>query len=220
MSKPDDKTKRKYKPTGRAPGVTIIEQSFVDQLTREDADRPRSITQAFRQSLAKAGGAPITVMAEASRMHRRPQVKEAIRIAHERLDANRLRERRSARATIENALWEEYHKAKAPRDRLAALKTLAQMAPSQDVPVDPTKDPDTALGKESILRRIEGIMSKAGGDPLDITPIDSNTDDDNEEASSIELASPEDINDDSLPAVIDVEVVTQSDSEVTDEIPI
>ena len=165
--------------------LTPLEHAFVVEVTREDSDRPKSLVAAFRR-VATAKGQPRTVRNEASRMARRPIVKEAIRAVHETQDAERMRKRRSARATIENALWDEYRAAELPRDRLAALKTLAGMAPPEDIKIDPNKDPDTALGKETILKRIEAIMSTVGGDPLDITPINSSTDTDTDSDFNLE----------------------------------
>jgi hypothetical protein len=193
----------------RERGLTPLERAYVIELTREDADRPKSMADAF----FKAGGCPngtkATIRTDATMIANRPIVREAIRVAHERNDNERMRRRRTARATIENALWEEHRIAVRPADRLAALKTLAQMAPAEDKHVAPEKDAATAIGKQAILSRIEGIMTEAGGDPLDVTPVSSVVDADDDTADDEGVSSYElgEDTDDTLPAVIDVESV-------------
>lgn len=161
-----DEPRKKYAHKTRTK-LTVIEASYVEQLTRVDTEKPRSLSDAYAIANPRAAKwKRQTLTNEASKIFNRPIVQKAIDEVKRKLEIERRRSVRSTKTSIENALWKEVDDADRSSDRIAALRTLASMVPD-DLPEEAVVN---AQSREELINRLEGVLERDLGNAIDVTP--------------------------------------------------
>lgn len=168
--------------------LTLLEEAYINELTRIDDERPITLTEAFLRVNPKAREwSKKAINNEASAIYRRPIVQRAIKAKQAMIEAERRRTSRSSRAMIEAALWKEAKGADRASDRINALKAIAAMLPEDD---GDTSAADDAATREDLVAELESILSNSLGAAIDITPeLPSGSEDDQVIESSDESSS-------------------------------
>jgi len=221
-NKMSDSPKKKRKLVKHGPErteLTDIEQKFISEILRDDANRPTTLSAAMRNACPeKRKWTSKALTNDASRVYNRDIVKDAIERKRAAIERERRRSTRVTKAFIENRLVEEATNADRPADRIAALRALASMQP-EELPEDPTKD---AASKEDLVNRLEDILQEKLGSAIDVTPeldvsaIEATSA--TKSSTSMSTADLTDLTDDDEEdddddGVIDVEVVTPAEPE-------
>ncbi len=170
--------------------LTSNEREFVTEITRTDANRPRTAGDAYRTAYA-ANGTRRTITVSASEIMRKPHIIAAIENIRMDLEADRRRKSLGQQQAIQTALWNEVHANDGrPADRISALGKLIMLLPKDPEEDSPLKD--SAASKADLISRVEAILSEHIRDAIDVTaesdvvePADVPTEDDAEHEDEI-----------------------------------
>jgi hypothetical protein len=148
--------------------LTPYERRMVEEMTRTDAGRPRSITEAYcRAYPAKAS--PITNNNEASKIFNKPHVQAAIAAIEAKLEADRRRASRGNAQAIQTSGWALFNDPEATIDnKINALKLLKSLLPKDQVEDHVLKD--SAVSKVELQARLEEIFSSISDKAIDVSP--------------------------------------------------
>jgi hypothetical protein len=167
--------------------LTMKEKAFVREVTRIDADRPSTASEAYRRSY-DTQGSNRTVSVEASKLMAKPHIRAAVEIEEARIEADRRRSSRGSAAAIQRALWEEYSVAEKSSDRINALKVLKDMLPKNAG----NELEDNVSSKQELVTRLMEIMEDVADGAVEVIPSDvveklNPTQDDDDLALDIEV---------------------------------
>lgn len=147
--------------------LTPNERTFVIEITRTDANRPRTAGDAYRTAYA-ANGNRRTITVDASKIMAKTHVAAAIENIRMDLEADRRRKSLGQQQAIQTALWNEVNAADGrPADRISALGKLITLLPKDPEEYSPLKD--SAASKAELISRVEAILSEHIKDAIDIT---------------------------------------------------
>ena len=148
--------------------LTPYERRMVEEMTRTDEARPRSITEAYcRAYPAKAS--PITNNNEASKIFNKPHVQAAIAAIEAKLEADRRRASRGNAQAIQTEAWNLMRHPEATiANKVNTLKVLISLLPKDQTEEHVLKD--SAVSKVELQARLEEIFSSVADKAIDVSP--------------------------------------------------
>lgn len=147
------------------PPLTPKERALVNEITRTDAGRPRTKTEAYRRAYDPQGSNQ-TVTNEASRILKRPKIVAAIEKIEAQIEMDRRRASRGNAQAIQTALWNLAETAERESDRINALGKLITLLPKH-----PEDEGDSVSSKADAIEKLNRILEQHLPEAVDVGPV-------------------------------------------------
>jgi hypothetical protein len=158
------------------------ERALVLEVTRTDANRPRSAVEAY-VNVYDNNCSRRTATNEVSKILAKDHIKAAIQEAEAKIELDRRRSRLGSMQAIETALWDIARNSDADSVKVSALRELRSMLPTD---LDEEQNSDTAIEKHKLIERLDSILTaNLNTNIIDITPSDE--EDEDEESAILEI---------------------------------